>query len=171
VVLSVAMALRLSGIEPANVATVVAALLVFGLLLNRGYADTVGLTPRPVTLDTPLGIPRASLVASRADRDLYQRVVALVNAHAGTGALHAFPDCPEIYVLSGRANPTPSNYEFFTPLDDAELEQLWRRRDVSVLVINLTPGYSRPPDSATLVRARRLFPGGEVVGRFEVRWR
>ena len=38
--------------------------------------------------------------------------------------VHAFPDCPEIYFLTDRRNPTPVNFEFFGPLELVDVPAL-----------------------------------------------
>jgi hypothetical protein len=171
VVLSLVTTLRLAGVTTTNLTALVIALAIFGLVSNRGYADTIGLEPRTIIFDTPLGLPRASLMVSKSDRDLYQQVVALIHSASRGDDVHAFPDCPEIYFLSGRPNPTRSNYEFFRPQSAEALTAFWQSKRIRVVVLNQTPPYSAPPSEAVLRAARQAFPDGKRVGRFEVRWK
>ncbi len=149
-----------------------AALAFFAVVsANRGYVETIGVMHRVVSLQTPLDIARASLRVSAADADTYRRVVNVVAAHARGPFVHAFPDCPEIYFLTDRRNPTPVNFEFFGPLDESVMRRLWDERHVTAIVLNHLPAFSPPPSASQLALARAIFPSGERVARFEVRWR
>ncbi len=149
-----------------------AALAFFAVVsANRGYVETIGVMHRVVSLQTPLDIARASLRVSAADADTYRRVVNVVAAHARGPFVHAFPDCPEIYFLTDRRNPTPVNFEFFGPLDESVMRRLWDERHVTAIVLNHLPAFSPPPSASQLALARVIFPSGERIARFEVRWR
>ena len=148
------------------------ALAFFGLIsANRGYVENIGVMHRVASLDSPLNIARGSLRVSAADADTYRRVVNLVSTHAQGTFVHAFPDCPEIYFLTDRRNPTPVNFEFFSPLDEAATRRLWDERRITAIVLNHLPAFSPPPTASQLALARAAFPSGERIARFEVRWR
>ena len=149
-----------------------AALAMFAVLsLNRGYPWNIGLVHQEVVFDTPLALPRASLVVGKSDAASYRRIVELVQTHATGPFIHAFPDCPEVYYLSGFRNPRGANFDFFAPLSRDAMAGMWDRLGISVVVINRGPLFTPAPDADVLAVTRARFPSGETVGRFEVRWR
>jgi hypothetical protein len=146
------------------------ALALFALLsTNRGYAWNIGLGHGVADYSVPLNLPRASLHVNREDARVYRRVTALVAEH-GFGGIHAFPDCPEIYFLTGARNPTGANFDFFSPRRDADIVNMWTRLGTSVIVVNHAPLFSPPASDAVVSKARDRYPNGEDVGKFEVRW-
>jgi hypothetical protein len=160
------------GFRPAAFAPVLLLLAAFAVIwLNRGYAGNIGLHPEIVTFAQPLDSPRGHINVSTEDAETYRRMVALLDAHARGRYVHAFPDCPEVYYLADRRNPTAANFEFFELQDERTLEALWNRHAISAIVMNRRPGFSPPPSPEQWALARRLFPNSEDLGRFEVRWR
>ena len=158
--------------SPVHAVPVFAAIAAFAVLsANRGYGDTIGAMPEVRRFDHPLNIPRAHLVVGADDASTYSTVVQLVKKHGRGQFIHAFPDCPEMYFLTGRRNPTPANFDFFYPLSDHAVAQLWRDRDIDLIVINHLPRFSPTVSAAQLAGARRAFPAGVRVRQFEVRWR
>ena len=82
----------------------------------------------------------------------------------------AGPDCPEVYFLSGRENPTRLIYDFFEDREDPQaafLERaLWPH--VTAVVVNRDPGFSEaiaPPTLRTLYAA---FPKVTDYERFAI---
>ncbi len=145
-------------------------LLLFAVLsMNRGYPGVLGATHSNLPLDVPLGLEKATLKVSRSDAGTYQRVVALVERHIGSGQLVAGPDCPEIYFLTDQFNISGALFDFLglTGLS----EETVTTSNVSVAVINHGPAFSRPFPPAMISNLRGVFPNGESVGHFEVRWR
>ncbi len=158
--------------RPVHTVALFASIATFAVLsTNRGYGDTIGAMPEIRRLDQPLNLPRAHLFVSPDDASTYSTVVQLVKAHAFGEFIHAFPDCPEIYFLSDRRNPTPANFDFFYPLSDRAMGQLWAEKGINLLVINHRPRFSTAVSIARLARIRDEFPEGVRVRRFEVRWR
>jgi hypothetical protein len=148
------------------------ALAIFAALsLNRGYLDNMGYEHAVVRLDTKLDLPRASLRVSREDAEMYRRVVSLIDAHSSGDTIYAFPDCPEVYYLASKANPTPANFDLFYRLTTDQVLRIWTERDVRVIVINHRPRFSGRPAADLLQEARSRFAHTERVGLFEVRWR
>jgi hypothetical protein len=141
------------------------------LSLNRGYADTIGLLHLPARFDTRLTVPRAGVRMPHEMAVAYERVTALARQHGRGEFVHAFPDCPEVYFLAGRRNPTPANFDFFLPMTDSDLASLWDTHGVTVVVVNQRPSFSPRLSGPRLALVRRTFPEGEQVGHFEVRWR
>ena len=154
------------------IAALCAAVALFAVLsLNRGYVNTIGLLHLPARFDTRLAIPRAGVRVPRAMARVYERVTTLAREHGDGEFIHAFPDCPEVYFLTGRRNPTAANFDFFLPMADADLVQLWDSRQVTSVVLNHGSTFSPHVTGRRLDLVRRTFPQGEAVGQFEVRWR
>jgi len=95
-----------------------------------------------------------------------------VRAHADGGGLWATPDAPEVYFLSGLANPTATVYEFLdpTPVDSSSVVAMLDAHDVRVVVLNTRPLFSRPTPPPVLRLVRERYPRGDTLGPFVVRW-
>jgi hypothetical protein len=108
-----------------------------------------------------------------ADRAEYTKLIGLIQlANASNRQIYAGPDCPEVYFLSGTSNATRMVYEFLRPAMDATetLAELERQR-VDVVVINRSPGFSRPLDEGLARAFEQRYPYSAEAGRFVVRWR
>jgi hypothetical protein len=150
-----------------------ALLLVFAVFsMNRGYAGTVGAFYVARQNDVPLNLERAHLSVTQDQVATYRRLVSLIDARLQQGRLLAGPDCPEVYFLTGRFNPSGAIFDFFLSapgrsyVDDASG---WT--DAKVIVINRQPKFSPAVADSVLSQLRVAFPRGERVERFEVRWR
>lgn len=122
----------------------------------------------------PLAIPRTGLTVSAGDARTYQEVVALLSAHSpAAGYIYAAPDCPELYFLTGRGNPTRTLFDFFddTTGRDARITNELETHDVAAVAINTTPEFSRPVDPALSAMLRARYPDSAVAGSFVIRWR
>jgi hypothetical protein len=148
---------------------------VFGLLfLDRASLFTLGyrfqVDPQTVILDER----RASIRVSPLERDEYRRAASILERRASGDFVFAGPDAPELYVLSGRKNPTRSLFDFVDRSDSARGDRLLRtlrERSVTVVAINRRPDFSDPLDAATVRRLASLYPRHARIGRFDVRWR
>jgi hypothetical protein len=149
-------------------------LLVFALLtMNRGYVYNLGQGHAPQALNVNLDLPRAHLRVSADDALTYRRLVTLIDRHAGDGHLIAGPDCPEVYFLTGRFNPSGTLFDFFAD-EAAAVKGLadsegWA--GTNVIVLNHRPAFSPDRSPGVMSGIRKAFPSGESVGKFEVRWR
>jgi hypothetical protein len=151
-----------------------AALLVFAVVtMNRGYIYNLGQFHAPQALNVHLDLPRAHLRVSADDAAMYRRIVALIDRHAGGGDLLAGPDCPELYFLTGRFNASGTLFDFLadegTAVERSASPQEWA--GTNVVVLNHQAEFSPPPSSALVAEIRKVFRAGELIGRFEVRWR
>lgn len=149
----------------------VALVLLFAVIgLNREYVWNVGWFHEVHALETPLNLRRASLRVADFEARVYQRVVHLVEQHAGDGGLVAGPDTPEIYFLTGHMNRSGRLFEFFSGGDsDARTLASWRAADVIVLFHD--ERFSPPLPPSVISTLRTEYPHGEAVPPFEVRWR
>jgi hypothetical protein len=151
-----------------------AVLLAFAIVsLNRGDLHNLGGRHRPIQLNEPLNLDRASLRVSRADAVTYRRVINLIASHAGEGLLVAGPDAPEVYFLSGTFSPSGTLFDFFGDHVSAEgvLNDLAGLDTARVVVLNHARRFSQGISVDLAAKARRLFPNSEAVGTLEVRWR
>jgi hypothetical protein len=152
--------------------------LIFALWLRPpGYFNVMPFVPgQPVEL-CRLNLARAGglRVAVSQARE-YEELVRAVRAHAHGSYIYCTPDCPAVYFLSGKLNPTPNINEFLAP-DFFDLPMRTERvlesvedHGVSVIVFNAGPHVESGPIPGVLRTALDArFPMHETVGDFEVR--
>jgi hypothetical protein len=163
-----------SGVRPPIVA---AFFVVFGVIaVNPNHIALWKGTVLPADqwARVPLAIPRTGLTVSAGDARNYQQAVALLSAHSpAAGYIYAAPDCPELYFLTGRGNPTPTLFDFFddTTGRDARITNELEAHAVAAVAINTTPEFSRPVDPALSAMLRARYPDSAVAGSFVIRWR
>jgi Dolichyl-phosphate-mannose-protein mannosyltransferase len=151
-----------------------ALLLAFAVAsMNRGYIYNLGQAHEPDAFNVDLNLPRAHLRVTARDALVYRRLTALVSGHLGDGRLMAGPDCPEVYFLLGRFNPSGALFDFLSdkPAGTEGLADTAQWDGTSVIVINHQPSFSPRPSPSLTSEIRRAFPAGESTGEFEVRWR
>lgn len=149
------------------------AFAVFQVTPSFIYAMSYAYQPDPQT--TKLQLPSAGgLRVDAREAELYDSLIPFVNAHTGTSDfIYAAPDCPEVYFLAGKKNPTRTIFDFF---DDPALhdERVIRAIDsshVNVVALFQKPPFSPPVSPALLERLRQRYPFSQQIGRFEVRWK
>jgi hypothetical protein len=109
--------------------------------------------------------------AARAE---IEEVVAMVDALAPGPYVYATPDAPEIYVLTGRRNPTRTLFEFLDPEPETRVQRTLEALDrtgVQVAVINRRPFFSDPVTAEMVAGLQARYPMAREVGRFLVVWR
>lgn len=139
-----------------------------------GFIYTLGFQYEDNEQTHPLVLPRAGgLEVGPSTSAMYSKLIPIVERHAVSDYIYAAPDCPEIYFLSGRRNPTRTFFDFY---DDpagrtARILNAVLTHDVSVVVFASDPSFSKPiaPDLRAALDKR--YPQSATVGRFEVRWR
>src|SRR5262249_38833601 len=86
-------------------------LILFGILVLRTRLLTV-----PAKRDyasATLGLSRTGpLKVSQSDAAEYRELIPFVKSLAGDQQIIAGPDCPQVYFLTGIANPTPVLFDF-----------------------------------------------------------
>ena len=97
--------------------------------------------------------------------------MALIEQHLSGGRLVAGPDAPELYYLTGTQSGSGRLFEFFSDSDSGSGAAIEEWSSGQVIVVNHQPAFSRPPRPELIAQLRQTFPGGEQIGRFEVRWR
>jgi hypothetical protein len=121
----------------------------------------------------PLRIPRTGLVSRPAFASTYERLVALIDAHSAPGSYtYAAPDCPEVYYLAQRRNPTGTLFDFLEEAGghDERVIRSLDERHVTAVAINMVPLFSRPIDDRLAAALRARYPDSAVVDNFVVRW-
>ena len=159
-------------LKPIHLA-VALSLLLFGIVrLNTGYVYLLGFQANPYAV-APSGIARAGLQLPDADGEDYRTLLGLIGAHAQGRYLYAAPDCPEVYFLSGLANPTRTFYEVFDgrPMTPGAVAALLDDHGITVAVVNTTPAFSHALDPRVEAAIAERFPHAARAGKFLVRWR
>ncbi len=126
-----------------------------------------------------LDLDRGGLEVSRSDRDLYARLVGEIHRHSAPGSfIYAAPDCPQVYFLSDRRNPTRTMYDFFDPDFGSDMRARTDRilraleeKQVQVVVINWRPAFTRWIDPGLVEALIRRYPNDIALPPFSVRWR
>ena len=152
-----------------------AVLLVFFVLfaaiwMNRGYVFRLGRFYAPYEADGVLAMPRGGLRVPIADARDYGALVAALAEAPPTSRLYAGPDCPEVYFLSGRRNPTRFFFDYQGELRD-DPDALRRRIEddgIGIVVIQGAPSFSRPLPESFEASLRTRFGPPERIGRFRL---
>lgn len=116
-------------------------------------------------------LPRAALQLTEDDGKIYKEIISLISSVTEPGdPILAMPDCPEIYFLAQRRNPTRTLYDFFDANTDRtrELIQLLDDQQVRAVVINTSPIFSKPIDRVLQSALVERFPERHLVGPFLV---
>jgi hypothetical protein len=172
--------LALFSLPPCTTRPVLALLLVFFLAfaamrVTPGFLYSMGYFYQPNPQTERLTLPRAGgLRVDPAQAAEYEELIPEIQAHAGAGDyIYAAPDCPEVYFLSGKRNPTRTMFDFFDDQSDhaAKVLQAVDSHQIQAIAIFSQPEFSGPlpPNLVEALRAR--FPKSKQIGRFEVRWR
>jgi len=126
---------------------------------------------------------RSPLIVRADQARLYDDVIRTVRAHSREGAyIYAGPDCPEIYFLAERRNPTRFCYSLFSDRTEdpgRDLLATIEQHDVRVVVVRLRSEFSQhlPTRLSELLERRfthrRRFEAGEgrLQQTFDVLWR
>ena len=121
-----------------------------------------------------LNVDRAGgLRVSASEARTYEEVISLVQQHAAGDYIYAAPDCPELYFLAGKKNPTRDLFDFLNPnpYDADGVLKVISSHNVRVVVVRRDRTFSRPPSGPLLAALDRDFPHVVMTGKFEVRWR
>jgi hypothetical protein len=148
--------------------------LFFGVFrTNPSYIWDLGVRYRPYRPLAQLRLERGGLRVPERDRDEYETLTAVIERHGrGSRFLYATPDCPEVYFLSGKSNPTRVLFEFLRgPSRPEAILALLDERAISVIVINGRPEFSGRVRAEVRTALEKRYPFSQNVGRFEVRWR
>lgn len=102
------------------------------------------------------------------DPDVYIALARTVNEHAGGRPILAFPECPDVFFLSGRSNATRDD----TAPPPAEVRRVIEQDQVSLVVVNLEPYFSGGiPPKELMQEILARFPNSTRIDKYLVRWR
>ena len=147
-------------------------LMGFGLTMNSHY--TIGQENKVWELVYEVAPARAGLTVSTQQGRLFDWLITIVKKHSRPDQeILAMPDCPEVYFLAERANPTRIMFDFFANPEDLErsLLQVIDERQIPVVVVNQHPLFSPKLSPAFLTALRGRFDRWETEGRFRVGYR
>jgi hypothetical protein len=160
---------------------------VVAFLMLRMHHPSPAITGGPYAPRTEmerLELDRCRLLVRADQARLYNSVIAAVQSHSRDGDyIYAAPDCPEVYFLAGRRNPTRSLYDLFNSQDAVDCYRLIEdldRLNVKVVVLKKCSEFSPPlaPGLVSMIeqrfRHRQHFPAnGGAASRdaFVVLWR
>ena len=152
---------------------VVGFLLVFGLVrVTPGSVESFGSRFVPTDETVRLNLPRGGLRVRAADAARYEALVGAVQDLANGRTLWAGPDAPEVYFLSGMRNQTRTLFDFLdVTTATVPLVERVRAAQATLVVLNLRPDFSRPPDAVTVAALRADFPNARGFPGFIVFWR
>ena len=163
-----------AGRTPAAVQLVVGIfLLLFGLVrVNPGTLESCGFRFVETDEIVRMKLPRSSLRVRAADAARYEVLIGAVQVLAKDRTLWAGPDAPEVYFLSGVPNRTRTLFDFLdATAGTVPLIERIRAVQPSLVVLNLKPDFSAPPDQVTVDALRVEFPNARSVPGFLVFWR
>jgi hypothetical protein len=118
-----------------------------------------------------LELPRGGLFLTERDRQKYHRLVTAIQQNSPpNSSIYAGPDCPEVYFLSERKNPTRTLFELFDEPDpdDTKRLQFILQHDLSLVVLNLSPSHSRKWTQPFLDAMTAHFPKAMTIDNFLV---
>ena len=153
---------------------VLAFYLLFAVLfLNSGYIFNLGYRYERYVADGRLKLDRGGLRLPEHEARKYEHLVAAIEEHSGGGEIYAGPDCPQVYFLSGRRNPTRSFFEFLGDYRARaeSLLPLLEARQTRLLVLNRVPDFSLHPDLDLVAVLKTRYPRWTTIGEFVVMWK
>jgi len=139
--------------------------------LNVGDVFSLGHARRPYDDSHLLDLGRAGIRMPESEVREYEALVAEVRRRSRPGSyIYAAPDCPEVYFLADRRNPTRTMYDLF---DDpiGRTERICRQleeHDVDVVVIRLKPEFSAPLDTDLRSWLEVRYRNAKRIGAFVV---
>jgi hypothetical protein len=118
------------------------------------------------------------------DAQIYRELIAAVRARSAPGSyIYAGPDCPEVYFLSARTNPTRTLYDFFdgsSPERESEILRLIDEHSITIAVIKRGSEFSTDLSDNLMQQLKERFDhleiffsgtGSQRRERFRVLWR
>lgn len=160
-------------------AAVAALYILFALLwVHRGLVLLTGIEYLHVEQKTPLELERGGLEISKPMAQIYGELTDAVSELSAPGSyIYATPDCPEVYFLTTRRNPTRTFFELFDDdlggHDETRTQRildLLKTRQVALVVLNDAPLFSREVDPTLTREIRSRYPRSTRIGPFILHW-
>lgn len=144
-----------------------------GLVVNRSSIHYAGYRYQYDAQPAALALTRGRIRMRPWEKEIYERLVGLIQTHAAGDVIYATPDCPEVYFLAAKRNPTRHVYEFLdqAPSRAEDVLELLNREAVHVVVLNTSPDFSAEVSLEVRRALAAQFPDSAVVADFVVRWR
>lgn len=123
---------------------------------------------------TTLELDRSGLNVPRYQAIEYSQLVDLIHQKVGQGKVWAGPDSPEVYFLAGVQNQTRTLFDFLdapTQHPSRSFPQLLDSMRVSLVVVNLHPGFSKPLAPDVVGSLQEAYPQGVRLRNFLVLWK
>ncbi len=141
--------------------------------LNPGYVFRLGDVPGRYRADADLDLPRGGIRVSAADSATYRELAAAVEEKGSGPYIYAGPDCPEVYFLCGKRNPSRFFFEHLSSFygDSEGILRLLESRGVRVVVWNTSPDFSRRLQENYRAALASRFPHSRPIGKFVLMWR
>ena len=120
-----------------------------------------------------LDLPRAGLRVPPEEATVYGNLVKFIQQEGQGRRIWAGPDAPEIYFLTGYPNHTRVLFDFLGAGyggSDSVISQI-EAAGVSMVILNLVPDFSSPPNEKLLNTLNAGYPHNKVIGPFVVLWR
>ena len=166
-------AARPGGSKTSRLALLIVFLAFAVLRMNPGYLFNLGWRAARYSANGRLEHERGGLRVPVGDARDYGALLAALRRVAPEGEIYASPDCPEVYFLAGRRNPTRYFFDFLS--DDYgqpdRMIRLLKARDVQAVVLNDLPSFSRRPNESLRRAIADRYPHSERIGRFTLFWR
>jgi hypothetical protein len=153
--------------------------LVFAVVwLHGSLPEAMGTKYWPVRHDARLDVERGGLRMPERMAGVYRRLVEEVQEHSEAGDfIYATPDCPEVYFLAGRRNPTRTLFDFFED-DFADPVARSRRllsvilgKDIEVVVFKGDTQFSGPAPEPLVRQVAIRYPGRAEIYPYSIHWR
>ena len=162
------------GLRMLGPTAILAFFLAFAMVrIHPGFIYRMGHSFSRVDNSTSLVLDRGGIDVSVSDTAVYQQLVRTIREHASGPYIFVTPDAPQVYFLSGLANPTRTIYDFFDNQDGREQRILsaLETHHINVVTINRRPEFSGPVSPALESELVASYPYSAAVGQFVVRWR
>jgi len=151
-------------------------LLLFGLLFGATILNHFQFfdDPNLARMDPAvnlLELPRGGLFLTERDRQKYDRLVTAIQQNSPpNSSIYAGPDCPEVYFLSERTNPTRTLFELFDEPDPDDTKRLKfiLQQDLPLVVLNLRPSHSRKMTQPFIDAVTTHFSNSMTIDNFLV---
>ena len=148
------------------------------LLLNTSQIRAIGIGYRPALPMANCTLPPCGIAVPAEDARIYTALAEEVARHSSPGSpILALPDCPQVYFLSARRNPSRTFYDFFDPdfgLAEERTARLCRLLEAErvTTVVRCPPGeFSGELPQRLIEELSTRFPRSRDIGGFTVRWK
>jgi len=147
--------------------------LLFATIWSNPHVWAIGVAHVPLPQESVMNNRKGQLRLANGDNHVYTELVNFIRGHSNSNYIYAGPDCPEIYFLSGKRNPTRKIFDFFSNEENdwSFVLNVLKEREINLVVINRKPQFSAPLDTKVTNLFETRFPTAVEIGQFTVRWK